>query len=109
LPVPAWGTLFLEWPGNLKTELPRALAAQMVDAPTLTNREIEASCIATFIFSQPVGEQAELSDLRWLLGATCEMPVVLNNGLCSWAKSSWYLEECETTEAGTGVPKFRLK
>lgn len=81
----------------------------MADAPTLTNREIEASCIATFIFSQPVGEQAELSDLRWLLGATCEMPVVLNNGLCSWAKSSWYIEECEATEAGTGVPKFWLE
>ena len=34
------------------------------------------------------------------------MPAVLNNGLCSWARASWYLEECEATEAGTGVPKF---
>lgn len=33
------------------------------------------------------------------------MPAVLNNGLISWAKASWYLEECDSTEAGTGVPK----
>ena len=34
------------------------------------------------------------------------MPAVLNNGLKAWAKASWYLEECEATEAGTDVPKF---
>ncbi|MBW2343658.1 MAG: DUF499 domain-containing protein [Deltaproteobacteria bacterium] len=95
-----------QWPGNLKTELPRALAAQRADAPTLTGREIEASCVATFIYSQPIGEQAELTDIRWLLGATCDMPAVFNNGLNSWARTSWYLEECETTEAATDVPKY---
>jgi hypothetical protein len=95
-----------QWPNNLKTELPRALEAQKNDAATLTGREIEAACIASFIFSQPIGEQAELSDLRWLLAATCEMPAVLNNGLVAWQKASWYLEECDSTEAGTGVPKY---
>jgi len=95
-----------EWPQNLKTELPRALQAQKANAPTLMGREIEAACVAAFIFSQPIGEQAELSELRWLLGATCDMPAVLNNGLCAWYSTSWYLEECESTEAGTGVPKF---
>ncbi|MFH1491328.1 MAG: DUF499 domain-containing protein, partial [Pseudomonadota bacterium] len=95
-----------QWPGNLKTELPRALAAQRADAPTLTGREIEAACVATFIYSQPIGEQAELTELRWLLGATCDMPAVFNNGLNAWARNSWYLEECETTEAGTDVPRY---
>ena len=95
-----------QWPGNLKTELPRALAAQRADAPTLIGREIEAACVAAFIYSQPIGEQAELTDIRWLLGATCDMPAVFNNGLISWARTSWYLEECETTEAGTDVPKY---
>lgn len=95
-----------EWPQNLKTELPRALQAQKADAPTLMGREIEAACVAAFIFSQPVGEQSELSELRWLLAASCDMPAVLNNGLCSWARTSWFLEECESVEAGTGVPKF---
>jgi hypothetical protein len=95
-----------QWPTNLKTELPRALTAQKVDAGTLTAREIEAACVAAFVFSQPIGEQAELSELRWLLAHTVEMPAVLNNGLISWAKGSWYLEECEATEAATGVPKF---
>lgn len=97
---------FPPWPENLKTELPRALDAQKADAPTLTGREIEAACVATFIYSQPIGEQAELGDLRWLLGATCDMPAVLNAGLSSWARISWYLEECDSTEAGSGVPKF---
>jgi hypothetical protein len=95
-----------QWPANLKTELPRALESQKAEAATLTGREIEAACIGSFIYSQPIGEQAELSDLRWLLGATCDMPAVLNNGLKAWAKASWYLEECEATEAATDVPKF---
>lgn len=95
-----------EWPQNLKTELPRSFLVQKADAPTLLGREIESACVASFLFSQPIGEQAELSELRWLLGATCDIPAVLNNGLCSWARTSWYLEECESTEAGTGVPKF---
>ena len=94
------------WPENLKTELPRALVSQKTEAPTLTGREIEAACIASFIFSQPLGEQAELGELRWLLGGTCDIPAVLNAGLIAWSKISWYLEECETTEAGTGVPRF---
>jgi hypothetical protein len=34
------------------------------------------------------------------------MPAVLNNGLIAWSKASWYLEECDSTEAGTGVPKY---
>ena len=34
------------------------------------------------------------------------MPAVLNNGLIAWQKASWYLEECESTEAVTGVPKY---
>jgi hypothetical protein len=95
-----------QWPNNLKIELPRAAESQKTDAATLTGREIEAACVAAFVFSQPIGEQAELSDLRWLLASTCEMPAVLNNGLLSWSKTSWYLEECDTTEAGSGVPKF---
>jgi hypothetical protein len=95
-----------QWPANLKTELPRVVEVQKAEAAQLTGREIEAACIASFIYSQPIGEQAELSDLRWLVGASCDMPAVLNNGLKAWAKTSWYLEECDATEAGTEVPKF---
>ncbi|MBN2562788.1 MAG: DUF499 domain-containing protein [Phycisphaerae bacterium] len=94
------------WPENLKTEIPRAYGAQKADAPTLLGREIEAACVAAFIYSQPIGSQAELSEIRWLLGATCDMPAVLNAGLLAWSKVSWYLEECDATEAGTGVPKY---
>ncbi|MBX9723630.1 MAG: DUF499 domain-containing protein [Candidatus Obscuribacterales bacterium] len=95
-----------QWPTNLKTELPRSLNSQQVDAGTLTSREIETACVTTFIYSQPIGEQAELGELRWLLAPAVELPAVLNNGLISWAKISWYLEECEALEAASGVPKF---
>jgi len=95
-----------QWPSNLKTELPRVADAQKAHAGTLMGRELEAACVATFIYSQPIGEQAEVSDLRWLVGPTCDLPAVLNNGLIGWAKSSWYLEETDATEPTTGVPKF---
>ncbi|MBI4622247.1 MAG: hypothetical protein HY736_03365, partial [Verrucomicrobia bacterium] len=95
-----------QWPSNLKTELPRVADAQKAHASTLKGREIEAACVAAFIYSQPIGEQAELADLRWMLGPTCDMPAVLNAGLIAWARTSWYLEETDSTEPGTNVPRY---
>jgi hypothetical protein len=92
------------WPGNLRTEIPRALMAQKTT--TLAGREIEAACAAAFIFSQPIGEQAELSELRWLIGATCDIPAMLNTGLLEWSKTSWYLSECESTDPASGLPRY---
>lgn len=92
------------WPGNLRTELPRAQLAQK--ATTLLGREVEAACVGAFIFSQPVGEQAELGELRWLLGATCDIPAMLNSGLLEWAKTSWFLSECESTDPASGLPRY---
>lgn len=92
------------WPGNLRTEMPRAQKAQKTT--TLTGREIEAACAAAFIFSQPIGEQAELSELRWLIGSTCDMPAMLNTGLLEWSKTSWYLSECESTDPASGLPRY---
>jgi hypothetical protein len=95
-----------QWPTALKTELPRVLEAQKAHAGTLTGRELEAACVAAFIYSQPIGEQGELADLRWLLGPTCDLPAVLSNGLIAWAKTSWYLEAADATEPSTNVPKY---
>jgi hypothetical protein len=92
------------WPGNLRTELPRARIAQK--NTTLTGREIEAACAAAFVFSQPIGEQAELSELRWLIGASCDIPAMLNTGLLEWSKTSWYLTECESTDPASGLPRY---
>lgn len=93
------------WPNSLRTDLPRAKQAQAKEAATLTAREIEAACVTSFLFSQPLGEQAEVSDVRWLVGAACEFPTVLNTGLIAYADVSWYLEECEVTDAAA-VPRF---
>jgi hypothetical protein len=95
-----------QWPSNLKTELPRVVDAQQAAAGTLNGRELEAACVAAFIYSQPIGEQAEIGDLRWLVGPTCDLPAVFNNGLIAWAKTSWYLEETGATEPTTNVPKY---
>ena len=92
------------WPGNLRTELPRAGLAQQ--NTTLTGREIEAACAAAFVFSQPIGEQAELGELRWLIGASCDIPAMLNTGLLEWSKTSWYLSECESTDPASGLPRY---
>ncbi|MBI3985849.1 MAG: DUF499 domain-containing protein, partial [Lentisphaerae bacterium] len=92
------------WPGNLRTELPRALLAQKTT--TVGGREIEAACAGAFIFSQPIGEQAELGELRWLVGATCDIPAMLNTGLLDWSKTSWYLSECESTDPASGLPRY---
>jgi len=93
-----------DWPSNLRTELPRAAAAQA--STTLAAREIEAACVAAFIYSQPIGEQAELGELRWLIGATVELPAMLNTGLLEWANTSWYLSECESTDPASGLPRY---
>jgi hypothetical protein len=92
------------WPGNLRTEMPRARIAQK--NTTLTGREIEAACAGAFVFSQPIGEQAELSELRWLIGASCDVPAMLNTGLLEWSKTSWYLAECESTDPASGLPRY---
>ena len=92
------------WPGNLRTELPRAVMAQKTT--TVTGREVEAACAAAFIYSQPIGEQAELGELRWLVGATVELPAMLNTGLLEWSKTSWYLSECESTDPASGLPRY---
>jgi hypothetical protein len=84
--------------------LPRARIAQQ--NTTLSGREVEAACAAAFVFSQPIGEQAELSDLRWLLGASCDIPAMLNTGLLEWSKTSWYLAECESTDPASGLPRY---
>jgi hypothetical protein len=91
-------------PGNLRTEFPRAVLAQKTT--TVAGREIEAACAAAFIFSQPIGEQADLGELRWLIGATCDIPAMLNTGLLEWSRTSWYLSECESTDPASGLPRY---
>lgn len=93
------------WPYSLRTDLPRAKQAQTQEASTLGAREVEAACVTAFLYSQPIGEQADVSDIRWLVGSACEFPTVLNTGLIAFTSISWYLEECETTDTA-GVARF---
>jgi hypothetical protein len=91
------------WEQNLDVELGRAYQAQKNDAAGLTGREIESACVAAFLYSQPIGQEADLHDLRWLTGSTCDVPVIFNNGLKAWRKLSWYLEPCERTEPNSDL------
>ncbi|MEX2382863.1 MAG: DUF499 domain-containing protein [Opitutales bacterium] len=96
------------WPNNLRTDLPRAKQAQTQEAATLTAREVEAACVTAFLYSQPIGEQADVSDIRWLVGAACEFPTVLNTGLIAYTGVSWYLEECDVTDAADVARFWRM-
>jgi len=93
-----------DWPTNLRTELPRVREAQATT--TLSAREVEAACVTSFLFSQPLGEQAELGELRWLVGSTVELPAMLTAGLLAWSKSSWYLAECESIDPASELPRY---
>lgn len=92
------------WEQNLDVELGRAMQAQKSDAAGLGGREIESACVAAFLYSQPIGQEADLNDIRWLTGSTCDVPAIFNNGLKAWRKVSWYLEPCERTEPNSEIP-----
>ena len=47
-----------------------------------------------------------MGELRWLIGASCDLPAMLNTGLLEWSKTSWYLSECESTDPASGLPRY---
>jgi hypothetical protein len=66
-----------QWPSNLKTELPRSLEAQKAEAATLLGEKSKQRVLLHSSTRNRFQKQAELSDLRWLIGATCDMPASL--------------------------------
>ena len=88
------------WTGILDGELSRAMQIQK-DSAGLKFREIEQAVVATFLHSQPIGQNARTRDLLVLLGSTRPDRIELEKGLSRWAQSSYWLDDLYTA-AGDG-------
>ncbi|MFW6106624.1 MAG: DUF499 domain-containing protein, partial [bacterium] len=92
------------WTGIVDHELVLARNIQ-TESVGLNFREIEQAVIATFLHSQPVGQNAKTRDLEILVGATRPDKIELEKGLSRWAQSSFWLDDTFTQEAEEKVPE----
>lgn len=92
------------WPEILRAELAHAAKAQE-GLPGVTGREIEQAVMATFLHSQPIGQNAKTRELKLLVGIGQPDPINLDKGLTAWADNSWYLDDLYTGEREGGLPK----
>lgn len=60
-------------------------------------REIEQAVVATFLHSQPIGQNARTRDLMALVGATRPDRIELEKGLSRWAQTSYWLDDLYTS------------
>lgn len=92
------------WTGILDVELSRAREIQ-TDSVGLKSREIEQAVFATFLHSQPVGQNAKTRDLVVLLGATRPDKIELEKGLGRWAQVSHWLDDRFAAKAEGQLPE----
>ncbi|AUB82572.1 hypothetical protein THSYN_17560 [Candidatus Thiodictyon syntrophicum] len=92
------------WPAILSAELAHAAKAQE-GLLGVAGREIEQAVMATFLHSQPIGQQAKTREVKLLVGLAAPDPINLDQGLAAWADNSWYLDDLFTGEREGGLPK----
>ncbi len=83
------------WTGILDNEFSQAKQIQ-TDAAGLKSREVEQAVVATFLHSQPIGQNARTRDLVVLLGSTRPDKIELEKGLSRWAQTSYWLDDLYT-------------
>ena len=91
------------WTGIIDGELARAREIQTASVG-LKFREIEQAVMATFLHSQPIGQNAKTRDLELLLGACRTDRIELEKGLTRWARESHWLDDTYTREADEKLP-----
>ena len=91
------------WTGILENEFAQARQIQD-DSVGLKFREIEQSVVATFLHSQPVGQNAKSRELLVLLGATRPDKIELEKGLSRWAQASYWLDDLYTAVPEGQIP-----
>lgn len=91
------------WTGILEGELGRARDVQR-DSVGLRLREVEQAVVATFLHSQPVGQNARSRDLLVLLGSTRPDRIELDKGLIRWAQTSYWLDDQHTSVGDNQLP-----
>lgn len=91
------------WAGILDKELTLAKQIQ-ADSVGLKYREIEQAVIATFLHSQPIGQNAKTRDLNVLLGASRVDKIELEKGLSRWVQVSHWLDDLNIVPEGGQLP-----
>jgi hypothetical protein len=92
------------WSAILEAELAHAVRAQE-GLPGVLGREVEQAVMATFLHSQPIGQQAKTRELKLLAGLGRPDPINLDKGLRAWAETSWYLDDGLTATREGGLPQ----
>jgi len=90
------------WTGILDNEFTQARRIQS-ESVGLNCREIEQAVVATFLHSQPVGQNGRTRDLMLLLSSTRPDKIELDKGLVRWAQVSHWLDDLFTA-----VPEGQL-
>lgn len=83
------------WTGILSHEFALAQDIQK-ESVGLKFREVEQAVVATFLHSQPAGQNAKTRDLMVLLGASRPDKIELEKGLSRWTQSSYWLDDLYT-------------
>jgi len=91
------------WTGILDNEFSQARRIQ-VESGGLKNREVEQAVVATFLHSQPVGQNARTRDLAVLLGSVRPDKIELEKGLARWSQSSYWLDDLYTAVSEGQLP-----
>ena len=91
------------WTGILDNEFSQARRIQ-IESVGLKNREIEQAVVATFLHSQPVGQNARTRDLTVLLGSVRPDKIELEKGLSRWSQSSYWLDDLYTAIPEGHIP-----
>ena len=91
------------WTGILDNEFNQARRIQ-AEGVGLKHREVEQAVVATFLHSQPVGQNARTRDLAVLLGPVRPDKIELEKGLARWAQSSYWLDDIYTASAEGQLP-----
>lgn len=91
------------WTGILDNEFTQARRIQ-TESVGLRNREVEQAVVATFLHSQPVGQNARTRDLAVLLGSVRPDKIELEKGLARWSQSSYWLDDLYTAVSEGQLP-----
>ncbi len=94
------------WTGIVAKEL--EIARDIQKDLNLGFREMEQAAIATFLHSQPLGQEAKTHDLLALIAPTRPDKIVLEKGMGLWAEHSFWLDDQFAAENGALPSAWRL-
>lgn len=80
------------WTGIIEGELQRARDIQR-DSVGMHFREVEQAIVATFLHSQPIGQNGRTRDLIVLIAPNRPDKIELEKGLLRWAQVSFWLDD----------------